>query len=185
LTHCDNVWDDYSSQEFDSELTVEDFTTYAIENTIKKKNTIKCPEKCGENNPAFGKHWYTNGIVNRYEKECPAGFHPGRVGKGVTAMQEASKQVLKGKPPHNSILLYCIETQQVYMSKSDACRKIGCKWVQLNQWISDGKFIVIDEHVKEIVDNKGLVSDYVVDGKCPPALASKLKDIILDLRREE
>ena len=40
----------------------------------------------------------------------------------------------------------------------------------------------IDEHVKEIVENKSLVSDYIVDDKIPVQLADKLKQIILDLR---
>lgn len=33
----------------------------------------------GENNQAYGKHWYTNGIVNYFGFECPNGFY-----KGVT-----------------------------------------------------------------------------------------------------
>lgn len=37
----------------------------------------------GENNPAFGRHWYTNGIVNKYlhDTECPEGFWAGMTKK--------------------------------------------------------------------------------------------------------
>lgn len=39
----------------------------------------------------------------------------------------------------------------------------------------------IDEHIKELVETKGLVSDYVIDDNCPPQLINKLKEIIQDL----
>ena len=32
----------------------------------------------GENNPAYGKHWYNNGIITVYAYTCPDGFKPGR-----------------------------------------------------------------------------------------------------------
>lgn len=32
----------------------------------------------GKNNPAYGKHWFTNGIETVYAYECPDGFIPGR-----------------------------------------------------------------------------------------------------------
>lgn len=32
----------------------------------------------GSNNPAYGKHWFTNGIEIVYTYECPEGFRPGR-----------------------------------------------------------------------------------------------------------
>ena len=35
--------------------------------------------KKGENNPAFGKHWFNNGKINKRVKECPKGFVPGRL----------------------------------------------------------------------------------------------------------
>ena len=35
--------------------------------------------KKGENNPAFGKHWYNNGKISIMVKECPPGFVPGRL----------------------------------------------------------------------------------------------------------
>ena len=33
----------------------------------------------GENNPAYGRHWYNNGKINKYCYECPDGFVPGRL----------------------------------------------------------------------------------------------------------
>lgn len=39
----------------------------------------------------------------------------------------------------------------------------------------------IDERVKDIVETKGLVSDYIIDDKCNDVLISKLKQIIIDL----
>lgn len=32
----------------------------------------------GENNPSYGKHWFTDGIETVYAYECPQGFVPGR-----------------------------------------------------------------------------------------------------------
>lgn len=32
----------------------------------------------GANNPAFGKHWFTNGIETVYTYTCPEGYYPGR-----------------------------------------------------------------------------------------------------------
>ena len=42
----------------------------------------------------------------------------------------------------------------------------------------------IDEHVKEIVEDKSLVGDYVVDNVVPPQLSERLKAIILDLKND-
>lgn len=42
----------------------------------------------------------------------------------------------------------------------------------------------IDEHVKEIVEDKSLVGDYVVDNVIPPQLSERLKAIILDLKND-
>lgn len=33
----------------------------------------------GENNGSFGTHWFTNGKINVKAKECPEGFHRGRI----------------------------------------------------------------------------------------------------------
>jgi hypothetical protein len=35
----------------------------------------------GENHPAFGKHWYNNGKINKLCYECPDGFVPGQLHK--------------------------------------------------------------------------------------------------------
>ena len=43
-------------------------------NKPKKKNW-----NVGKNNPSFGKHWYTNDVINIFTYECPDGFHRGRV----------------------------------------------------------------------------------------------------------
>ena len=40
----------------------------------------------------------------------------------------------------------------------------------------------IDEHVKEIVENKSMIGDYVVDDIMPQQLLGKLKQLILDLK---
>lgn len=35
--------------------------------------------RLGENNGSFGTHWYTDGKINVKAKECPEGFHRGRI----------------------------------------------------------------------------------------------------------
>ena len=42
----------------------------------------------------------------------------------------------------------------------------------------------IDEHVKEIVEDKSLVGDYIVDDIVPAQLVEKLRNIIVDLKNE-
>lgn len=37
--------------------------------------------RCGENNGAFGRHWYNNGERNVYEYECPEGYIKGMLKK--------------------------------------------------------------------------------------------------------
>ena len=37
--------------------------------------------KKGEKNPAFGKHWFNNGKINKLCYECPPGFVPGKIKK--------------------------------------------------------------------------------------------------------
>lgn len=39
----------------------------------------------------------------------------------------------------------------------------------------------IDEDVKQIVQDKSIMSDYIVDEKIPPVLVERLKQIIIDL----
>lgn len=41
----------------------------------------------------------------------------------------------------------------------------------------------IDTRIKEVVEDKNLISGYVVDNQCPPKLAAKLKTIIQDLEK--
>jgi len=38
-----------------------------------------CPDRTGENNPAYGRHWYNNGIetIYCYENEVPEGYVQG------------------------------------------------------------------------------------------------------------
>lgn len=43
-----------------------------IKDTIKQNGVRK-----GEDNPAFNKHWYTNGIISILDYTCPEGFYPG------------------------------------------------------------------------------------------------------------
>ena len=37
--------------------------------------------RCGENNAAFGRHWYNNGEKNVYAYECPEGYIKGMLKK--------------------------------------------------------------------------------------------------------
>jgi len=41
----------------------------------------------------------------------------------------------------------------------------------------------IDERVKEIVEDKSIISDYVVDNKVAGKFSARLKEIITDLKR--
>ena len=43
----------------------------------KWKSKLKAAKK-GKNNPAFGLHWYNNGVKNVRAKECPSGYKEGR-----------------------------------------------------------------------------------------------------------
>jgi group I intron endonuclease len=45
------------------------------EESIKKM----IEKRLGEKNGSFGTHWFTNGEINIKAKECPEGFHRGRV----------------------------------------------------------------------------------------------------------
>lgn len=40
-------------------------------------------EKGHPNNAGYGKHWYTNGVENVRDYECPEGFHPGKTHRKV------------------------------------------------------------------------------------------------------
>ena len=53
-------------------LSVEDY------HRLHKKE-YKTTWNNGTANPAYGKHWYTNGIKNVLVKDCPAGYHKGKI----------------------------------------------------------------------------------------------------------
>lgn len=45
--------------------------------TIQKISDNMKIKHVGENNPAYGRHWYNNGKINKFCFECPEGFKPG------------------------------------------------------------------------------------------------------------
>ena len=49
-----------------------------LNETKKKISRSMRGKHIGENNPSYGKHWYTNGKINILSKECPEGFVQGR-----------------------------------------------------------------------------------------------------------
>jgi len=53
----------------------------------------------GTGNPAFGKRWWTNGILNKFSKECPEGFRLGWEGDTSKFMTN------KGKPRSEEVRL--------------------------------------------------------------------------------
>jgi len=54
-----------------------------ISTTIQKHGTRK-----GSLNPAYGKHWFTNGIDTVFCEECPEGFHPG-TGESINTLRKS------------------------------------------------------------------------------------------------
>lgn len=48
----------------------------------------KCETRCGKNNPAYGKHFYNNGIVQVLAYECPEGFTKGMLKKNKDTINE-------------------------------------------------------------------------------------------------
>lgn len=53
----------------------------AAKNMSKEHKQKLSETKKGKNNPAYGKHWYNNGIKNKLCYERPDGFTPGRLRK--------------------------------------------------------------------------------------------------------
>lgn len=47
------------------------------EETKKKQSEVKK----GEKNPMYGSHWFNNGEINKFCRECPDGFVKGRIRK--------------------------------------------------------------------------------------------------------
>lgn len=51
---------------------------YKIRHSLVMKESYA---KSGRKSPLYGKHWYTNGVVNVVSTACPDGFFPGKVQK--------------------------------------------------------------------------------------------------------
>lgn len=47
---------------------------------------------------AYGKHWFNNGLIEKYSFECPEGWEKGRLKKIGEA---ASKRMKENNPMHN------------------------------------------------------------------------------------
>jgi len=79
----------------------------------------------------------------------------------------------------NEIFIDCTWTQAQNLQCEDRIYRIGSdKPVFIYYlWNND----TIDLRVKEIVESKEAISEFVVDGTCPPALTNKLREIVEDL----
>ena len=68
----------------------------SVKNSVKHQKWYKDPElrkiryenaetrrkiSIGTSKAQIGKHWFTNGQINKFSFECPDGFHPGRTYK--------------------------------------------------------------------------------------------------------
>ena len=53
----------------------------AAKNMSEEHRNKLSETKKGENNPAYGKHWYNNGKTTIIAYQCPDGFTPGRLRK--------------------------------------------------------------------------------------------------------
>ena len=54
------------------------FGKHHSEETKKKMSMSLSGKFCGEKNPMFGRKWFTNGVDDICQYECPPGFVPGR-----------------------------------------------------------------------------------------------------------
>ena len=70
-------------------------------------------------------------------------------------------------------------TSGVYEQAQDRIHRIGSKNpVFIYHLITTGTF---DERVLEIVNDKAMLSDYVLDDECSPQLVDKLKEMVCEL----
>jgi len=52
-------------------------------------NSIEAMKQANkEHNPSRNRHWYTNGVTNVFDYECPEGFRPGKLQSGWSKKQE-------------------------------------------------------------------------------------------------
>ena len=48
----------------------------------------------GEKSPSYGTHWYNNGEIEVFQKECPKGFKKGRLGGWKNPFSDEHKRKL-------------------------------------------------------------------------------------------
>ena len=77
----------------------------------KKAYIPFCKQRVGKNNGMYGKHWFTNGEVNKLSDICPYGFQPGKVSK--LKPKKGSQKWLKKNVPVKKSLYKCIETGEI------------------------------------------------------------------------
>ena len=81
----------------------------------------------------------------------------------------------------NAIFIDCAWTASANEQAEDRIHRIGSKDPVFIYYLWANN--TIDMRVKELVEDKSLISDYIVDDKISPKLFSKLKQIIVDLSR--
>lgn len=81
----------------------------------------------------------------------------------------------------NEIFIDCTWTQAQNLQCEDRIYRIGSKQPVFIYYLWNND--TVDLRVKDIVDGKEAISDFVVDGTCPPHLASKLREIVQDLKK--